>query len=202
MPQLLAEAGYATVLVDRNMHQVTESGDCGYQRSILGSTYVSNDEYDDFLKEMAPETGGIKSLVENTGVTYNHWQAKPWPLADELHPTKWVVGKSLEVITETDEQQPLFLTTSFYAPHPPLFPPKKYFDAYAKKPLPPPAHGDWVDWKALSPKGDKGGHRVLLEGDILQSAQGGYFGLIEHIDDQISSLVCDFKARSENAGRS
>lgn len=201
LPELLARAGYATVLVGRNMHQVPASKSCGYQKRILGSTYVANDEYDKFLKRRAPETGGIRKLVKDTGVTYNHWQAKPWPLADELHPTAWVVDRSREVVEETDAGRPLFLTTSFYAPHPPLFPPKKYFDAYAKQELPSPAHGDWVDWKALSPKGDRAGHRVLLQGEILRAAQAGYFGLIEHLDNQISSLIRDFRARSEKAGR-
>ncbi len=201
LPALLAKAGYASVLVGRNMHQVRASKSCGYQKRILGSTYVANDDYDKFLKRSAPETGGIRKVVENLGITYNHWQAKPWPLADNLHPTAWAVARSRKVVEQTDPDKPLFLTTSFYAPHPPLFPPKKYFDAYLKQKLPPPAHGDWVDWKALSPKGNHNGHRILLEGETLRDAQAGYFGLIEHIDDQISSLIRDFKTRSEKAGR-
>jgi arylsulfatase A-like enzyme len=201
LPELLSRAGYTTVLVGRNMHQPTASKSCGYQKRILGSTYVADDEYDKFLKRSAPETGGIRKLVKNLGVTYNHWQAKPWPLADNLHPTELIVAQSRKVVREADTNKPLFLTTSFYAPHPPLFPPKKYFDAYLKQKLPAPARGDWVDWKALSPKGDRTGHRVLLEGETLRAAQAGYFGLIEHLDDRISSLIRDFKARSEKAGR-
>ena len=202
LPQLLSESSYRTVLVGRNMHQVPASKSCGYQKRILGSTYVANDQYDRFLKRSAPETGGIRKLVEDLGVTYNHWQAKPWPLADNLHPTEWIVNQSRRMIAEADVDQPLFLTSSFYAPHPPLFPPRKYFDAYLKQELPPPAHGDWVDWGALSPKGDRNGHRILLEGETLRAAQAGYFGLIEHLDNQISLLIRDFKARSEKAGRS
>jgi arylsulfatase len=202
LPELLAKAGYSTVLVGRNMHQVAESGSCGYQRRILGSTYLANDAYDKFLRKAAPDTGGIRALVQNLGVTYNHWQAKPWPLANELHPTEWVVAESRKVVEESDAERPLFLTTSFYAPHPPLFPPKNYFDAYAKQKLPLRARGDWVNWKALSPKGDKKGHRILLEDETLRAAQAGYFGLIEHLDNQISLLIRDFKARSEKAGRS
>ena len=201
LPELLAKAGYSTVLVGRNMHQVAGSGDCGYQKRVLGSTYVDNDAYDRFLRRAVPEAGGIKALVEATGVTYNHWQARPWPLADELHPTEWVVSQSRMALEETALEQPLFLTTSFYAPHPPLFPPRTYFDAYAKQDLPSPAHGDWVNWEALSTEGTEGGHRVLLEGKTLGAAQAGYFGLIEHLDSQIPSLIRDFKARSEKAGR-
>ncbi|MEI7902190.1 MAG: sulfatase-like hydrolase/transferase [bacterium] len=200
-PGVLAEAGYATALVGREMHQVAASGTCGYQTNILGSTYAPNDAYDTFLKQAAPQTGGILKLVQELGVTYNHWQAKPWPLADALHPTEWVVAQARKVVAETGAAQPLFLTTSFYAPHPPLFPPKKFFDAYEKQSLPQPAKGDWVDWKALSEKRDPQGHRVLLEGETLRVAQAGYFGLIEHLDSQIASLIREFKARSEKAGR-
>ncbi|MCP4378727.1 MAG: sulfatase-like hydrolase/transferase, partial [bacterium] len=200
--ELLGKAGYSTVLVGRNMHQVSASKSCGYQKRVLGSTYINNDSYDQFLRREAPKSGGIKKLVRSIGVTYNHWQAKPWPLADNLHPTAWVVAESRKIVAQADANKPLFLTTSFYAPHPPLFPPKKYFDAYAKKKLPAPARGDWVNWKALSTKGDRGGHRVLLEGETLRAAQAGYFGLIEHLDTEIAPLIRDFKARSEKAGRS
>ena len=62
-------------------------------------------------------------------------------------------GKSSLLGALAQTAQPLFLTASFYAPHPPLFPPKKYFEAYLKRDLPAPAHGDWVDWAALSPAG-------------------------------------------------
>ena len=79
LPGLLAESGYATVLVGRNMHQPQASGDCGYQQRILGSTYVADDDYDQFLRKRVPESEGIRKLVEDTGVTFNHWQAHPWP---------------------------------------------------------------------------------------------------------------------------
>ena len=53
----LAKAGYSTVLVGRNMHQHAESGSCGYQKRILGSTYIANDAYDKFLRKAAPDNG-------------------------------------------------------------------------------------------------------------------------------------------------
>ncbi|MHC4517664.1 MAG: sulfatase-like hydrolase/transferase [Planctomycetota bacterium] len=201
LPDLLSKAGYGTVLVGRNMHQVPASGSCGYQKRILGSTYVSGDEYHKFLKRAVPEAEDIRKYVTGMGLTYNHWQAKPWPLPAHLHPTEWVVAQSRRVVEAAEPDQPLFLTTSFYAPHPPLFPPRKYFDAYMQRELPSPAHGTWVNWGALSTEGDRTGHRVMLTGKTLKTAQAGYFGLIEHLDDQISSLIRDFRARSEKARR-
>ncbi len=202
MPAALAAAGYETALVGRYMHQLPESGNCGYKREILGSTHVENDEYHKFLREAVPEAKELRNYFTSMGLTYNHWQAKPWPLAENLHPTAWSVARSRDVVRESDSKTPLFLTTSFYAPHPPLFPPEKYFaPLLASEHLPSPAHGDWVDWEALTPEGDKQGHRVLLEGDVLRNAQAGYYGLIEHLDSQIALLIEDFKARSERANR-
>ena len=201
MPKLLADAGYTTILVGRWMHQTPTNEAYGYQKEIRGSTYIDDDEYDKFLKQAAPETGGIRELVAKLGVSYNGWEAKPWPLAEELHPNVWIVRQARKTLTEAPEGQPLFLTTSFFSPHPPLFPPKRYFDACMAQKLPVPAHGDWVDWQALSPKGDEAGHRVRLEGDTLRATQAAYFGLIQQLDDLVAPLIAEFKERSRKANR-
>ena len=201
LPDMLSEAGYHSVLVGRNMHQVKESGTCGYDQRILGSTYIDNDEYGKFFRQMAPQTGGILKLVNTMGISFNHWQANPWSLKDEWHPTEWVIKRSRDIVDQSDKGKPLFLTTSLYAPHPPLFPPKKYYQSTLNKDLPSIARGDWVNWGKLSPEGDQAGQRVLLEGEALRQVQAGYYGLIDHIDKQIIPLIRDFKARSEEAGR-
>src|SRR5204863_5223921 len=104
------------------------------------------------------------------GVTANGWEAQPWPLSDDLHPTAWTVRESRKFLSSAPLEKPLFLTTSFFSPHPPLFPPRRIFNYYEKQKLPAPARGDWVDWAALTTKGDKNGHRVLLEGETLKAA--------------------------------
>jgi arylsulfatase len=201
MPKLLADAGYTTTLVGRWMHQTPPDEPYGYQREIRGSTHIDNDVYDQFLLREAPESGGIRKLVAKLGLSYNGWEAKPWPLAEELHPNVWIVSQARKTVKETPVGQPLFLTTSFYSPHPPLSPPKRCFDACLAQKLPAPAHGDWVDWQALSTKGDAAGHRVLLEGETLRAAQAGYFGLIQQLDDLVAPLIAEFKERSRRAGR-
>jgi len=183
------------------MHQNEESGPLGYQERCLGSTYVADDDYDTFLRQSAPGSGGIRQLVEDNSLTYNFWQAKPWPLDDHLHPTEWVVREARRFIEQSPGDTRLFLTASFYAPHPPLFPPAQYFNHYLERKMPRPAMGDWVDQAQLSPSGNQNGHRILLEGETLRRAQAGYFGLIEHLDHQIALLIGDFKQRSEKNGR-
>ena len=201
MPQLLRDAGYATALVGREMHQSVGAAKLGYQTEIRGSTYIANDEYTADLKKAMPDMGEIRAWVSQLGLTYNHWQARPWPLTNNLHPTTWVVGKARSVIAGAAADKPLFLTASFYAPHPPLFPPAEDFDRYMQQKLPSPARGDWVDWDSLTPKGADGGHRVLLAGETLRRAQAGYYGLIEHLDHELAPLIKDFTSRSAKEGR-
>ena len=199
-PEVLGEAGYVTVLAGRCMHQDPPNKTVGYQQEILGSTYVNDDDYDRYLKKADPQSGGIKSLVKEIGDSFNFWQADPWPLKEELHPTSWVTRQAEKVITDTPDNKPLFLTASYYSPHPPLFALKKYFDPILAQPPVPPAHGDWEDWSALA-AGGSGKDRVLLEGERLRRAEAGYYGLIEQLDAQLPSLITAFKARSEKAGR-
>ncbi len=210
MPQVFRDAGYLTALVGRSMHQADGPEALGYEVAIRGSTYVEDDDYVDFLKGVLPpqtplgkalHRDGIRAMVTAMGLTYNHWQAGPWPLDDDWHPTSWIVRKAHRFVDEAPTDRPLFLTASFYAPHPPLFPPQRHFDTYWSMELPQPARGEWVHWDELTPEGSHGGSRVLLEGETLQRAQAGYFGLIEHLDEAIAPLIAAFQDRSERAGR-
>lgn len=200
LPRLLADAGYRTVLVGRFMHQLPETEAYGYQTQILSSTYKVEDQYDRFLRDHSSETNGLRGLAETLHLTFNGWGAKPWPLAEELHPTSWTATKAEELSQTASTGNPLFLTASFIAPHPPLIPPARFLDYYSQQNLPTPARGSWVDWKSLSTSGDQQGHRVLLEGETLHTTQAGYFGMIEHLDHQLHSIIAAFQDRSRKAG--
>jgi arylsulfatase len=201
LPELLSKAGYATMLIGRCMHQKPDTATYGYQKEVLGSTYAYDDDYDQFLKRVMPASGGIHGVTSKIGVTMNFWQAHPWPLAADLHPTAWAIDQARAALKAVPADKPVFLTASFFSPHPPLFPPTNLFNYYYTQKQPAPAHGDWVNWSALSTNGDRQGHRVLLQGDTLRATMAGYFGLIEQIDTLIPSLIEQFKARSRQAGR-
>ena len=74
MPGLLADAGYATVLVGRNMHQIPRQNSNGYQQRILGSASRSGDGYDTYLKKLSPESGSLRKLVAKLGISNNGWK--------------------------------------------------------------------------------------------------------------------------------
>ncbi|GAB6167456.1 arylsulfatase [Thermostilla marina] len=202
MPQLLTAQGYLSILVGRTMHQRESDEALGYTIHRACSTYVRGDEYAKAIEAEFDEIREFHAWVTDTlGLSYNLWPARAWPIDESWHPTVWIVRTAEEVLAEIPDDRPVFLTASFYAPHPPLFPPPQYFDKYMQADLPAPAHGDWVDWDALTPQGAEGGHRVLLTGETLRRAQAGYFGLIEQLDREVASLVQAFVARAEKAGR-
>jgi len=202
LPELMAQAGYLPILVGRTMHQRRKGAELGYAVCRSCSTYVQGDDY---AKAIEAEFEEIESfhrwVTDRLGLSYNLWPARPWPLPEAWHPTAWIAANARKLLAETPADRPLFLTASFYAPHPPLFPPPRLFEKYLRSDLPEPAHGNWVDWQSLTPRGSEGGHRVLLTGEPLRRAQAGYFGLIEQIDREIAPLVEEFVARAEKAGR-
>jgi arylsulfatase len=197
LPHLLGVAGYQTALVGRHMHQYPYEDGYGYQTQRLGSTYIDHDEYARQVEREVPGSGGVKGH----GISFNGWTAKPWHLPEHLHPTNWVAQRAREVVHQADDV-PLFLTASFYAPHPPLIPPAFYYDRYRRMDLPDPAIGAWAQPPANDGRGlPVESPRVALRGEALRAAQAGYFGLINHLDDQVCWLIADFTARAQRRRR-
>ena len=195
LPQALHDAGYQAALVGRTMHQYPGTKRYGYDQMRHGSTYDPYDVYGHWLAEQVPGTGGVRSA----GISHNGWTALPWPHADHLHPTAWIAREGQAFLKyERDESCPLFLTLSFYAPHPPLIPPAFYLDRYLRIPLPEPYLGDW----ATPPEHHLvDSARVNLTGEALRSARAGYYGLINHIDDQLYWFLVEFMRMSAREGR-
>jgi arylsulfatase len=198
LPQLLKDDGYYTALVGRNMHQYPHDEPYGYMEQILGSTYVEDDEYAKCLEKAVSGAGGIKGI----GLSFNGWKTKPWPYSEHLHPTNWVVQKSRELLEKQNFDQPLFLTTSFYAPHPPFFAPSYYIDRSLESKMPDASIGQWEEKPQLSCYGAGcSAARTIFDKRALRNAMSGYYGLMNHIDDQIYWLIKEFKYKSEQNGK-
>ena len=185
LPGELKKAGYHTYMVGRTMHQHPSSARYGYDHVQLVSGYEP-DPYHDLLRATTDQVDGFASH----GLDFNGWNARPWHLDETLHPTHYIVNESLKFLENRDRTCPFFLTVSFYAPHPPLCPPAFYMDRYLRQNLPDPAIGDWAN----PPENQEQGllvssPRVHLQGEALRSCRAGYYGLINHLDDQISRLL-------------
>jgi arylsulfatase len=183
LPGELANAGYQTFLVGRTMHQYPHRKRFGFDHMVIQSG-IEGADYEEFLARNAPPgAGGLRGA----GITHNDWTARPWHLPEPLHYTNWTVTQAEEFLRTRDPSCPYFLVVSFLAPHPPLVPPSFYFDRYLRANLPAPVIGDW----AVPPEKNLpvNSPRVNLTGEALRSCQAGYFGLINHIDDQIRRIL-------------
>jgi arylsulfatase len=183
LPGVLSDAGYQSYLVGRDMHQSPRRKRYGYDHMV---TATPGGAYDRFLSRNAPEAGGYFG----GGVMHNDFTARPWHLPDNTHMTTWVTEQALEFTEERDPSVPFFLTVSYAAPHPPLQPPAFYMDRYLRADLPDPVIGDWAQMPPNEGLGvDPASMRVNLTGEMLKSAQAAYYGMINHVDDQIRRLL-------------
>lgn len=188
-PERLLAAGYRTTLVGRHMHQHPYDKAYGFGDRVLASAYREDDDYALALEAAFPGQGGIRGH----GISNNGWSARPWQFPDPWHPTSWIANRVREKLRAAPDDRPHFLAASFFAPHPPLIPPACHYERYLQSPLPDRAVGDWAvppDNDGSKPEIDR--NRIDLKGAALRQAQAGYFGLINHLDDQVYSMVFEF----------
>ena len=183
----LSKAGYHTCWVGRSMHQTPPRKRYGFDHVVMNGHPAPLDDYDEFLSAHQPKGAGG---YYGTGVMHNDWTARPWHMDEGLHHTNWTVNLALEFLRKRDPSCPFFLVVSFVAAHPPLIPPAFYLERYLRTGVPEPPIGDW----ATPPQHDGLGggvsaRKVKLTGEALLSARAGYYGLINHVDDQIHRLL-------------
>ena len=198
LPAVLAKAGYETCWVGRSMHQHPPDKRFGFEHMTTLDHRCEND-YLRFVRQRRPDDW---EGVYGTGVMHNDWTARPWHLEEDLHPTNWTVHEALRFLRDRDTSRPFFLVVSFLAAHPPFIPPAFYLERYIRTGVPEPVIGDWA---IPPPNGGKGmdvsAGNVCLTGEALLCARAGYYGLLNHLDDQIRRLlnpVCDIDQMTKN----
>lgn len=183
----LQHAGYQTIACGK-MHFYPQRNAMGFERMILheGNQNWNDGFVDDYHAFIAEQTDGRISKNDH-GLMDNSWVARPWHTEEHLHETNWTVTAALDALRRRDPTRPFFLWLSFIKPHQPLDPPGPYWDMYIDEDLPPPAMGDWVNQAEFAATTcDTNCNRGRLSARNLQRARAGYFGLISHIDAQIS----------------
>lgn len=192
------DAGYHTKCVGK-MHVYPHRNLCGFHDVELHDGYLhcnrkydisqkdrQSDDYLDWLREKR----GMDTDLIDSGLDCNSWVARPWMYDETLHPTNWVVTRSIEFLKRKDPTKPFFLMSSFVRPHSPLDPPQAYFDMYKDRDLAEPYMGDWAD----TVDADKNGRIVdcyngIIDPRGLKRARAAYYALITHIDHQIGRLL-------------
>jgi len=194
LPGLLREAGYQTQLVGK-LHQQPQRRRFGFDHMIASSgpsyrpdsKWTSQNDYTDWLRDQ-----GVRVPASSHGINGNGRLARPFQLDEWYHQTTWLTTEAIRFMTERrDPSQPFFLHLSYWAPHPPLIPPQAYYDRYVRvMDRYRPQIASWAPpaeiWRpGLAPDSNTGPFRL----EEIQNAMAGYYGLINHIDDQIQRLL-------------
>lgn len=190
VPQLLGERGYQTQLVGK-FHVGIPGRRYGFDNIIQSETpndrrQTVDQRRNDYADWFAQQNVGSHTL--NIGVMSNDRTARPYHLPERYHHNNWVTENAADFLcTQRDPGNPFYLHLSYWAPHQPLIPPQAYWDRYKDNQHQSPI-GEWTchdEWQAgRAPNSTHGPFRS----QEIRQAVAGYYGLINHIDDQLNYL--------------
>ncbi len=193
MPRLLHDAGYFTTGIGK-MHWHPQRALHGFDQTILDESgrVESIDFRSDYRSWFWSEAPGANP--EESGIDWNGFAAKPYPLPERLHPTTWVAETAVRFLRDYRKSQPFFLKVSFERPHSPYDPPQRWWDFYGK-PLPEAQSGQWADHN----KPRSGTDAAPWHGDLgpaaVQNARRGYYGAVSFVDEQIGRILDTLEQR-------
>lgn len=200
LPNLLRLGGYQTVSVGRGMHQQPGNARYGFEQITRGPLSDRYSKFHDLFR--SSEKGPFRNWphLNTHGISPIGYEARPWPYPEEFHETNYSVNKAVEFLDSRDTSCPFFLYVGFVAPHPPLVPPQCYYDRYMQMELDEPVVGDWVDPLPGDGLGYSANHshRVKLTGHRNQVCRAGYYGLVNHLDDQLNILLTRLAMEKED----
>lgn len=186
LPGIMAEHGYETAWLGRSMHQHPPQKKFGWETMTWNNGRQDN-AYVDYVRRHSPDE---RAHYHDSGVMHNDWTARSFHLDEHLHHTNWTISEAQHFLERRDTTRPYCMVVSFLAAHPPLIPPAFYMERYLRSGVPDPVIGDWAEAPANNGIGlDVSKASVVLSDEALLSCRAGYYGLINHMDDQIRRLL-------------
>src|SRR3954453_15969276 len=198
----LAQAGYYTTAIGKN-HYSPIRNPHGYHQMIL-------DEHCSYWFHKTNTPSGAKAEASKeercdyeawfwsqmpagdphaSGLSWNDYRAKPFPFAEQLHPTRWTGDTAVNFLNGYDRSEPFFLKVSFIRPHSPYDPPERFFRMYEETDLPPAQVGAWAKrFEARSGPDNEIWHGGLDASEVRHSRQG-YYGSVSFVDEQIGRIL-------------
>ncbi len=189
LPGELSKAGYQTHLCGK-LHLWPDRKLYGFDSADWSDgphKDGGDDDYQRFLREQGltyPAAGSAH------GMNVNGYPARPFHLDERFHFTNWVTDRALNFLERRDPTAPFFLKVSYLHPHQPLTPPQCYWDRYINMDLPEPKVGDWARIYDEPQDGQwVCAWRFAANRAVQKQMQAGYYGCINHIDNQIGRIL-------------
>jgi arylsulfatase len=194
LPGVLADHGYQSHLAGK-LHLWPERKLYGFHSMDLadGPGTQGNLATNDHARDLARRGIFLDDAGRAHGMTGNTWNARPWHLSEDLHPTAWCVSKAIDFLERRDPTLPFFLNVGIFHPHPPCTPPEHYFRRYLERDLPEPVEADWSRLydapRTGFPLNMAGYSRSFLPPETLRRFRAAYYAEIAFIDDQLQRLL-------------
>ena len=188
LPRLLRDAGYSTLGIGK-MHWTPQRALHGFERTILDESGREESpgfrsDYRSWLFSESPEAN-----PEPTGIDWNGYAARPFPLPERLHPTTWIAETAIHFLRDYGSSNPWFLKVSFERPHSPYDPPARWMDRYADAPLPPARAGRWADKYRPADRSIPDPWHGDFGPEVVRRARQGYYGSVSFVDEQIGHIL-------------
>ncbi|MBM4017315.1 MAG: arylsulfatase [Planctomycetes bacterium] len=189
LPRMLREAGCYGLGIGK-MHWSPQRALHGFHETLLDESgraespgFVS--DYRQWFRREAPDLA-----PDATGIGWNAYDARPYALAERLHPTRWTGDRAVEFLKGCDRPEPWLLKVSFARPHSPYDPPERLWKMYEDANIPKAGVGAWAERHAC--RGQKlpaDTWRGDLGAEQVRRSRQGYYGSVTFIDEQIGRIL-------------
>ncbi len=190
MPDTFRKAGYKAYAVGK-LHVYPQRDRIGFDDARIheeGRHHLGNVK-DDF--ELYLERQGLPGHELTHAMGNNQYPVRPWHLEEKHHPTNWTTREMCRQIKRRDPTRPHFWYCSYAAPHPPLTPPKEYFQLYREMDIDQRFIGKWAENFDSLPYALKHHTRKfpLIDEKEIDLARKAFYAQCTYIDHQIRLLI-------------
>lgn len=192
LAELLTRHGYQT-FASGKLHVHPQRNRIGFEDVQLNEEGrrqggLRADDYEMFLQE-----NQALPRAHSHGLGNNQYGLRLSPLPEPLTTTHWTAQQAMRFLERRDPTRPFFLYVSFDKPHPPITPPRDYYELYDGVEFPEPVQGDWCQSKVPDRV------RSLRDGNLhddlrrqrlpMQQSLRGFAAMITHIDSMIGQIL-------------
>jgi arylsulfatase A-like enzyme len=175
----LARSGYQTINVGKT-HFHPPRLHLGFEELIIPA------DYDEWIEK---ETGLVRGRFAH-GVHGNSWMSRPSHLPETQMEETWLTNEAMNRIDKRDPERPFFICISYNGAHPPLCPPRDFFDMFIHKDIPDPVIGEWAE-EAGEPgrPPDVNAWRAKLPPETVRRTRAAYYAYLAYIDSQVGRFI-------------